>query len=583
MPKQSITANPSQIMVAQLVASGIKYVFYNSGSREARFFDALYAHPDIHGILALHEGSVTAMAGGYTQVQGAPAVMVVHLGAGLAQCLGQLINVWTGSLPVVVITFAGDTGSFADNIGLDLSHNCGPTAISAPFTKACWTVIEPEGLPHAIERAIRVATTPPMGPVHLAIYDRLLDERQVSTQIITGSSFRSRAGAPEPGDVDALARALHDAERPLLYVGDGVWKSGAETLATAMAEYYGMAVATLFGDLRGVPMKHRFHCGRLEQAVATVNPDLIVSLGVRHSGAGQWADYQAFNIAKRCIAIGTDAAYLSNIPGLERAILADERRTLDDLQERWRDASAAARYAQRRTWAQTQAHTLRRRRQQAAAAVPAQARRIRPYVLAQALDQALERRGGGLIMIEQFALPLDCLGGAEDFGNNVYIRPAGGSEGYGIGATAGVKLAAPERQVVGLVGDGSLFYADSGLWSTVHHAIPVLYVIPNNQAYGIVANYFGLAKGAMHQSNRYSGVVLDGIDPVKIAAGFGVEGLCVQEEFELDDVLARGLAIVAEEQRPFLLDVRLPTGVPGNGQAAEPFQLSQAPTAASAD
>ena len=57
MDLRPITANPSQIMVEQLAASGVKYVFYNSGSREARFFDALHVHPDIDGILhgnALH-------------------------------------------------------------------------------------------------------------------------------------------------------------------------------------------------------------------------------------------------------------------------------------------------------------------------------------------------------------------------------------------------------------------------------------------------------------------------------------------------------------------------------------------------
>ena len=120
MATRPITANPSQVIVEQLAASGVKYVFYNSGSREAPFFDALQAQPDVNGILALHEGSVTAMAGGYTQVECDPAVMVVHLGAGLAQSMGQLINVWSSGLPVVVITFAGDTGSFADRIGLDL-------------------------------------------------------------------------------------------------------------------------------------------------------------------------------------------------------------------------------------------------------------------------------------------------------------------------------------------------------------------------------------------------------------------------------------------------------------------------------
>ena len=576
MHTRPITANPSQIIVEQFAACGVKYVFYNSGSREAQFFDALHAHPDLHGILALHEGSVTALAGGYTQVQLDPAVMAVHLGAGLAQCLGQLINVWTGSLPVVVLTFVGDTGSFADAIGLDLSHNYGPTSISAPFTKANWTVIEPEGLPHAIERAIRVAKTPPVGPVHLAVYDRLLGTQPASTHIIEASIPDSRAGYPDDREVDALAQALHDAERPLIYVDNGVWKSGAEAQVTALAEHYGAAVASTFQDLRGVPIKHHLHCGRFESAAAALKPDLIVCIGVRHSGAGLAADYHPFTAAKQTIAIGPDVENLTNIPGLDLAILADERRTLERLHEQELRDSTPTPYEARRHWAAAQAATLRAQRLKAAQAIVAHPTRVRPWVLAQGLDRALEQIGGGRILIEQFALPLDTLGGTDETGNNVYMRPAGGSEGYGIGAAAGVKLADPGRPVVGLVGDGSLFYADSGLWTAAHHGIPVLYVIPNNQAYGIVANFFGLADGAMQQTKTYSGVVLDGIDPVKIAAGFGVEGLQVQEESRLDDALEQGLQIVEKEQRPFLLDVRLPVGVPDGGQAAPPFRLGQA-------
>jgi benzoylformate decarboxylase len=573
MQTRPITANPSQIMVEQLAACGVQYVFYNSGSREAHFFDALYAHPKIHGILALHEGSVTAMAGGYTQARLDPAVMVVHLGAGLAQCMGQMINVWTGSLPVVVITFAGDTGSFADRIGLDLSHNFGPTSISTPFTKATWTVVEPEGLPHAIERAIRVAKTPPVGPVHLAVYDRLLDTRQVTTRIIESGIPDGRAGAPDARDVEAVARTLQAAERPLIHVGDGVWKSGAEAQVTALAEHCGAAVASGFLDLRGVPIKHRLHCGRFEPAVAALHPDVIVCIGVRHSGAGRPEDYTPFAAARRVVAIGADVENLTNIPGLDHAVLADERRTVEHLLEH---LSPPEHYDTRRSWAEAQAAALRDARRQAAQAVAPQPDRVRPWVLAQGLDNALERCGGGLVMIEQFALPLDTLGGTPDAGKNVYIRPAGGSEGYGIGAAIGTKLAAPNRPVVGLVGDGSLYYADSGLWTTVHHSIPVLYVIPNNQAYGIVANYFGLADGAMKQANEYHGVVLDGIDPVQIAAGFGVEGQRVQEESRLDAALAYGLQVVEKEQRPFLLDVRLPMGVPQGGKPAWPFRLAQA-------
>ena len=184
MITKQMTGTPSDVLVEQLVASGVKYVFYNSGSREALFFDALNNNPNINGILALHEGTVASMAGAYTQVNAEPAVMGVHLGAGLAQCMGQLYNIWFGGLPVVVITFAGDTGSFTDRINLDLDASFGPASISVPMCKETWTVIEPEGLPNAVERALRVAATPPFGPVHIAVYDKMLGDQQVTTDII---------------------------------------------------------------------------------------------------------------------------------------------------------------------------------------------------------------------------------------------------------------------------------------------------------------------------------------------------------------------------------------------------------------
>ena len=59
----------------------------------------------------------------------------------------------------------------------------------------------------------------------------------------------------------------------------------------------------------------------------------------------------------------------------------------------------------------------------------------------------------------------DILDNTGDPGNNQYIRPAGGSEGYGVGAAIGAKLGAPDKPVVGLVGDGSLYYSDHGLWT----------------------------------------------------------------------------------------------------------------------
>ena len=569
MQTREMTANPSHLIVEQLVASGVKYVFNNSGSREALFFNELHSRPDIHGILGLHEGAVTAMAGGYTQANLVPGVMVVHLGAGLAQCMGQLINVWTGSLPVVVITFAGDTGSFADRINLDLHHSAGPTAISAPMTKASWTVIEPEGLPAAVERALRVAMTPPVGPVHLAVYDRLLGPNQATANIIEGDLPELRVGYPSDGDVEEIARALRDAKRPLLYIGDGIWKSGANAEVTALAERFGIPVV---GELRGVSIKHPLHCGgrRLEQA-GEINPDLILCFGVRHNGSGTADDYSAFFNAERIIAVGSDVENLENIPGLDLGVLADEKRAAQRLLDL--TDSSSNELADRRAWAREEAASLRARQRDAARSVVQQPDKVRPYVLADTLDRALERFGGGLVTIEQYAVAQDILENTGDSGNNEYIRAAGGSEGFGVGAAIGAKLGAPDKPVVGLVGDGSLYYSDSALWTAASHNIPVLYVISNNGAYGVVAGAFGRAEANMKQTGDYRGVVLDNIDPVKLGEGFGVEGMHVTDESSIADAIEHGLKTVEDEKRPFLLNVHLPLGLPGGGRPGAPYSL----------
>ena len=569
MQTREMTASASRLMVEQMVASGVKYVFNNSGSREALFFNELHSRSDIHGILGLHEGAVTAMAGGYTQANLAPGVMVVHLGAGLAQAMGQLINIWTGSLPVVVITFAGDTGSFAGKITLDVSHNAGPTAIAAPMMKANWTVIEPEGLPAALERALRVAMTPPVGPVHLAVYDRLLGPAEYTANIIDGQFSEFRAGYPADADVEAVARALRDAQRPLMYVGDGVWKSGAIAEVTQLAERFGVPVV---GDPRAVPIKHPLHAGgrRLEQA-PELNPDLILCIGVTHNGAGNASDYAAFYNAERTIAIGADAENLENIPGLDLAILADERRAAQSLLDA---TDASEDLADRRSRAREEVAALRAQRRDAAWRTPAEPGKVRAVALGDALDAALESRGGGLVAIEQFAVAQDILSNSGDAGNNQYIRPAGGSEGYGVGMAIGAKLGAPDRPVVGLVGDGSLYYSDHALWTAASHGVPVLYCISNNGAYGIVANSFANANANMKETGEYRGVVLDNIDPVKLAEGFGVEAMDATDEATISDAIEHGLGIVERENRPFLLNVHLPLGLPEGGRPGQIYSLS---------
>ena len=570
MNTRPIKANPSQIIVEQLAASGVKYVFNNSGSHEARFFDALHEHPEVHGILALHEGAVAGMAGGYTQVKNDPAVMVVHLGAGLAQSLGQMANIWNARLPVVVITYAADSGSGTDRAGWGhhLSHNVGPTSISAPFVKASWAVIKPDGIAHAMYRALLVAKTPPVGAVHVAFYEGTLGPEEVDGNIIEGGLPELRAGYPADSDVEEIARILTQAKRPILHIGDGIWKSGAESQLKALAERLGIPITTGGNQwMRSVPPNHKLHC----EDMNALEPDYVICVGIRNMGG-----FDQFSNAEGIIAIGPDVENLKNLEGLGMAVLADERRTLERLEE-CLDATEGDtdRFSDRRTWALEQAAVQQAKRREAMQSIEPQSAKVRPWVLADTLDKELARIGGGLVLMEQFAL-MQCIGGIQPDGNNVYLQPAGGSEGYGVGGAIGVKLAAPDKPVVGLVGDGSVYYSDSGFWTAARHRIPVLYIIPNNESYGVVARSFGAAGGVMKQTGEYAGVVLDDIDPVKIAEGFGVDGMHVQDEARLAQAIRHGLDVVEGEGRPFVLNVHLPRGLPEGGRAAVPFHLADA-------
>ena len=567
-----ITGTPSEVLVEQLVASGIKYVFYNSGSREALFFDALNNNPNIDGILALHEGSVASMAGAYTQVNSEPAVMVVHLGAGLAQCMGQLYNIWFGGLPVVVITFAGDTGSFTDRINLDLDSSFSPASISVPMAKETWTVIEPEGLPAAVDRALRVATTPPFGPVHLAVYDKMLENQQVSTEIIHGGAKSIKAGNASDEDLGKILDALDKADKPLLYVGDGVWKSGADKLAAELATHFGVVVASPETDLRGISLKHPLHMGMSNTAFDSYEPDVIVSLGVRHQGSGKKEDNDPFRKTKQIIALGSGLEYLKNYPGLEVGIIANEKDAISRMLEIANSDYVSEKYSERR---QVSLNLVNKERTKLRdSLMPSYEKgRVRPTKLVDAIDSELERNGGGYIANEQFAARYDAVSPGLSDQNNILMKGAGGSEGWGVGAGIGAKLAAGDAPVIGLVGDGSLYYADSGLWTAVHHNIPLLYVIPNNGAYGIVAGFFGQSGGRMSDTGNYQGVVLDGIDPVKIADAFGMDGERVDDEEKLNESIQRGLEIVTKQNRPYLLDVRLPIGLPEGGVADQQYRM----------
>ena len=137
----------------------------------------------------------------------------------------------------------------------------------------------------------------------------------------------------------------------------------------------------------------------------------------------------------------------------------------------------------------------------------------------------------------------------------MWVANTGNSLGWGIGASIGAKLAAPDRQVVASIGDGSVMYSASGFWSQVRYGVPVLTVVWNNHNYQTVRFAYHNYKGKMASSGHYAGMYLGdpNIDFVKLAASQGVSGERVENAADIEPALKRGIA-ATREGRPYLVE-----------------------------
>jgi thiamine pyrophosphate-dependent acetolactate synthase large subunit-like protein len=161
-----------------------------------------------------------------------------------------------------------------------------------------------------------------------------------------------------------------------------------------------------------------------------------------------------------------------------------------------------------------------------------------------------------IIMHEAFASPRTCYALGTRPGEKGFQRTGGGSLGFGIGCATGVKVGAPDRQVVNVIGDGAVMFSAAGWWTQARSGIPVLTIISNNHNYETVrGNYFRYG-GKMAAANRYIGQMLDRPDNdfVAMAKAQGLDGMKVKTPQDFPAAIKRGSEATAAGT-PFVLDV----------------------------
>src|SRR6476659_1867391 len=186
---KTFQGNGGEAFAEQLIASGVKYVFGNSASEDAEFYEALVNRPQLKYILTPHEGPGAAMAAGYVKASGEPTIVMQAAVVGLVNAMGQMFNAYKEQTPLVFYSYRTDQSGRAGRDGFEEVAN--QEQIVQPLTKYAWLARRPDMIPETVRRAFKAAWTPPYGPTYASWHSDLNDER-ARTEVIVQSKTDPR-------------------------------------------------------------------------------------------------------------------------------------------------------------------------------------------------------------------------------------------------------------------------------------------------------------------------------------------------------------------------------------------------------
>jgi thiamine pyrophosphate-dependent acetolactate synthase large subunit-like protein len=550
----------AECFAEQLIASGVKYVFGNSASEDAHFYEALVDRPQLKYILTPHEGPGAAMAAGYVKASGEPAIVMQAAVVGLVNAMGQMFNAYKEQTPLVFYSYRTDQTRRSGRDGFEEVAN--QEQIVQPMTKYSWLARRADMIPETVRRGFKAAWTPPHGPTYVSWHSDLNDEKTYAEIIAQDKVDPRMRVRPNPAEVERAAKLLVEAKMPLLIVGDEVYGAKAVQKAVELAELLGMPVTQVRQIYANFPESHPLWVGsppaaRIGSLDFPQKPDVVINVGnkLQHNSSAPIVPREAKFIDMR-----NDSWSMGNVMTTEVPLVADVAHGLDDLTAAIEGIMTSASYAKARERTQE----VRRFSEKAKALralvaknpdwnrSPMLADRVTWEVAQFADKDAIIVHEAGSVVLHGF--DFNPIGGRELF---FYY---GAHLGSGVGTAAGVKLARPDQQVICLVGDGSFVFGPTALWNMARLELPVITVVYNNHAYGgphsrVIEKTAG---GKMVQKRQFVHDYLGSPDMnmASIAKGFGVDAEVTESPEQLRAALARARKATVDG-KPYLIDAQV--------------------------
>ncbi|HXQ91373.1 MAG TPA: benzoylformate decarboxylase [Nitrososphaerales archaeon] len=471
-------------------AHGLSVIFGNPGSTELPFLENF--HGDFSYILGLHEGSVVAMAIGYSFLSDKPAVVNLHTAAGTGNAMGSIVTAWHAQAPLIITAGQQDRRQIRTEPFL-----WGRQAeFVKPYVK--WSV-EPQrsiDVPEAIERAYHIAMSEPKGPVFVSIPMDGLEDECPSVEI-RNVSYRT---APDEKAIEEIAKVLSQARKIALIAGEQVDASGSTADLVRLAELLKSHVfLPPIAHRWSFPSGHELFRGRLPPAMKAISDtlapyDTVLAIG---SSVFQYYPY----IPGPFINDGTRVFQITNDPMMaSRAVTGTS--VVGDVSLGIRQLLSLVKQKEGTPPLHHKTHNV-------ISSIPPTSEYVHQR-LAEAIpsDAVIFDEAPTSERYERLNL----------IGSKSHFQTASGGLGFAMPAAVGAAIAQIERPVVCIVGDGSAQYSIQSLWSAANYNAAVTFIVLNNSEYAILKSF-----GMLFHEEGLPGLDVPDIDFEGLASGYGVE------------------------------------------------------------
>lgn len=558
MSEKNYISGADAIILA-LQAEGVETMFGYPGGAIMPLYDAMYRFGNQpRHILTRHEQGAIHAAQGYARVSGKTGVCIATSGPGATNLLTGLADAFSDSTPLVCLT--GQVN--ARLIGSDAFQEADVMGLTTPVTKWNIRITNPADLMQAISQAFYIARTGRPGPVVVDLAKNVLTEKiNYDYQICEGMPSYNPQPVLDDKKIRRAADWINQAERPLLFWGQGVLLSEASVQLKLLIEKTGMPSASTLLGLSAIPSTHPLNMGMLGMHgnyapnLLSAKADLIVAVGMRFDDRVT-SDPSTFLPNARVIHIDIDASEHGKVVQPHLAVAGDAGRVLKSLINYVEPALHEDWVAEFRTLQAVEYEKVMK------GDLSLTAEKI---LMGATVRRLSERFPANTLVVTDVGQHQMKVARYFNFSTPRQLVTSGGlgTMGFGLPAAIGAKVACPDRQVLCLVGDGGFQMTIQEIMTIVQERAGVKIIVLNNGFLGMVRQWQEL-----FFAKRYASTELVNPDFVKVVDALGLPSRRITTSAEIDG----GIGWLLDTDGPCFLEVAtdpeenvfpmVPTGVP---------------------